>query len=257
MQTILNMLQGACFRGLGMPDSKDSKTVLSNMLRAATNNAPSAAAAVAGGQRVTTSATGGAVNNDRKVKMAAAAPNKIPISLQPTAAECLIVLFKPKTQRVSMASMASSFEKEHKIGIHCMYNSCVKGFAGSIPQNHISYFLGHPDVQRIEYDRRIYAMPMTGKSPGMQQQTHGWGVYNKASGAYSSAACVSAAAAQSVATATNAAAPIRKQDVPWGVRVVGGRNSELNMDGKFITVPVDIYILDTGVQQDHPDLNLV
>lgn len=107
------------------------------------------------------------------------------------------------------------------------YQSVFKGFAARVPANRLSDLKKHPQVQFVVPDKKVSL-----REVGFER--HGKADLN-------------------VASAANASG----QGVPWGImRVNANRSSQLAGNGKGAVTNVAVAVMDSGVQPNHPDLNV-
>jgi len=118
----------------------------------------------------------------------------------------------------NVPAVANEMAQLHGLTVTHHYNYALKGFAARIPDARLEILRNDPRVERIDSDRVITAMP---PPPGGGNPNNG-----------------------------NSTPP--PQTLPTGVNRI---DAELN--STLQPVNVDIAILDTGIDLDHPDLNVV
>ena len=136
------------------------------------------------------------------------------------AQQAYIILFK---EQVGDADRATSMICQESVGmILChRYNSVLRGFAAkNVSTQLLEYLRHHPAVASLHEDA-IITLPPHPVPPAI--------------------------------------APRSTQIVPWGPKRVGGPSSSFRVGGNpYATgVNVDVFIIDTGVQLDHPDLHVI
>ncbi len=118
----------------------------------------------------------------------------------------------------SIPDVANEMARTHGLTLGHVYRHALKGFSARIPDQRLKVLKRDPRVKRIDADRIIYAMP---KPPGKGKPGNG----------------------------DNTPPP---QKLTTGVNRI---DAELNTTSR--PVDVDIAIIDTGIDLDHPDLNVV
>ncbi|MFQ5963774.1 MAG: S8 family peptidase [Candidatus Scalinduaceae bacterium] len=132
--------------------------------------------------------------------------------------EHYIVVLNNDTVR-TVPDVANDMARTHGLTIGHIYRHAIKGFSARIPDQRLEVLKSDPRVKRIDVDRVVYAMP---KPPGKGKPGNG------------------------------DSTPPPPQELSTGVDRV---DAEKNTTPR--PVDVDIAIIDTGIDLDHPDLNVV
>ena len=117
----------------------------------------------------------------------------------------------------SLPDVANEMAKTHGLTMRHIYRHALKGFSARIPDHKLEILKKDPRVKRVDPDRIVYAM---GKPPGKGKPGGG-----------------------------ETALP---QTLPTGINRIDAEENKTNRP-----VDVDIAVIDTGIDLDHPDLNVV
>jgi subtilisin family serine protease len=149
--------------------------------------------------------------------LAAAVPAQAQGSGSPYVPGRYIVVLKSTV--AAPAEVAARMAQQHGLRLGHVYDAAIKGFSAVIPPARVSAVASDPRVQSLEQDRvvQISAKPSGGSSPGAQPA----------------------------------------QVVPKGIDRIDADQSSAQAGNGSGSVDVDIAIIDTGIQPDHPDLNVV
>jgi subtilisin family serine protease len=118
----------------------------------------------------------------------------------------------------SVPDVANEMAKTHGLTMRHIYRHALKGFSARIPDHKLEILKKDKRVKRVDPDRIVYAM---GKPPGKGKPGGG------------------------------ETAP-QLQTLPTGINRIDAEENKTNRP-----VDVDIAVIDTGIDLDHPDLNVV
>ncbi len=132
--------------------------------------------------------------------------------------EHYIVVLSDDVGQSSLPDVANEMAKSHGLKIGHVYRHALKGFSAVIPDARLEKLKSDPRVKRIDADRVIYAMP---KPPGKGKP------------------------------------PKEDNPPPPQVLPTGIDRIDAELNSTIRPIDVDIAIIDTGIDLDHPDLNVV
>lgn len=206
----------------------------------------------------------------------------IPHSLISKVKEKFIVILKPDTKSSIISAqsngpitgfkcqayrLAHMFRTKFSFKIGHIFSCSHKAFATEVGQDELSEIVNHPDVLRIEHD---YIMTAQGfralgddldvKLQSPLVKTNGQEVKDTILARLKSGSSAIGSKMSSLGSAIAAATTGQpKQTVPWGIADIGSPNSSQPQHaGKPVSIDnVEVFIIDTGIQSNHPDLNVV
>lgn len=132
-----------------------------------------------------------------------------------------LVLLRKDAGSPNVESKTNSLVSEFDIEIESSYNSFVRGFSGTIPEDRVKELSIHPSVDKIIKDVKIAFIPS---------------LFKKGS-----------------APAKNTI----PRFVSWGIQDINAPVVSKHNILKNIEIDTDIYIIDSGVDAKHPNLNVV
>jgi subtilisin family serine protease len=146
----------------------------------------------------------------------------------------LIVLNQEQTKDLAGVSQMEEFLN---LAPDCRYQNSIKGFACRMTESQRNRVQVHPSIAFIERDIIVQTMQY-GKAAIFDSLPIENGVYGRRN-------------IKSTATVG--------QFIPWGVERIGSCTNALNLcDHLQSSVPdVDVFVVDTGIDYQHPDLNVI
>lgn len=218
----------------------------------------------------------------------------IPHSLISKIKEKFIVILKPETKTSNLFvaqgiqenkgpitsfkceayKLAHMFRSKFSFNIGHIFSFSHKAFAAEVGHDELSEIVNHPDVLRVEHD---YIMTIQGfralgddvdvklqhpsitpkivgqqlvKSNGQESKDNILARLKSGSGLLKTV---------SASVSTTATSYQNQQTVPWGIAEIGAPNStQPKHAGKPVSIDnVEVFVIDTGIQTTHPDLNVV
>jgi hypothetical protein len=154
-------------------------------------------------------------------------------SLSDKTKEAIIIIFKPSLPG-SPHETCSVFKLEQDIHPDFIYHSAVKGFASVVEADKLNYLASHPHILRIEKDYPVcmwkgHHVETKSKHKLKHKLKHKHKIKNRK------------------------AQPVehRNGETPWNILQI---HKPFSTGAHLSPIPVDLYILDTGISTSHPDL---
>ena len=140
---------------------------------------------------------------------------------------------------VQPSDAANDMAREHGLELRHVYSHALKGFAARVPSGRLQALEKDPRVAFVEPDRTV-------------------SITHHCKGAHSSEPkCAPTPVPTPTEPPPPADPPSSGQSVPLGIlRINGDLSSTISGNGTG-TVDVDVAVLDTGIDKNHPDLNVV
>lgn len=128
--------------------------------------------------------------------------------------------------------VAQRLAKADGLTVKNVYRKALDGFAAKVPADRLAALRSDPAVVSVEQDRPITLIdPERAPSAAKKKPSFDFGPYQSVS--------------------NNG-----KQVVPWGVARTGAPENPLWQDAANHPIDIGIAVIDTGVDKDHPDLNV-
>ncbi|MBX6316110.1 MAG: S8 family serine peptidase, partial [Isosphaeraceae bacterium] len=125
------------------------------------------------------------------------------------------------------ADVAAQMARAHGLGIGHIYSVALKGFSATIPDARLQAVMRDPRVTYVEQDQ---VFEVLGKLDMLGRPGQGGG----------------------------GPPPPQPQVIPTGISRIGTLSSQTaNINGNDDRVNVNVAVIDTGIQRDHPDLHVV